>query len=185
MIKTAKITILDTGYLTSAREGTPKSGNNLADLENYICNQGNPITLAVPKMSLDGNTNISAEPNPSSNKPAATSVHSFENNTYDVSFIINVQDSSDRLLLKEINALSRTLGVKLLYSSDTDTNIKTLPELLGRTDTRFNTSPINGVTLSVPVFVCRVKDIHIDNIPSSRKYAITGKLTLIEEKVII
>ena len=86
--------------------------------------------------------------------------------------------------MKEINALRKTQGVKLLYSSDTTTTIKMLPELLGRTDTLFNSEPINDINLSgIPVFICRVIGIHLDNIPS-RKFAVTGKLTIKEEKTI-
>ena len=183
MIKRAKITIIDSGFLTSAREGTnPKAGNNKDDLEEYICNAGNPITLVCGNFSLRGGTNLSDEPNPSSNKAAETSFNTFDNDFYEVPFMIDVTSETERNLLKEINLLRYTLGVKLLYSSDTSTTIKMLPEILGRINTAFNTSEINGVNLSgIPLFICSVIGIQIDNIPSSRKFAVTGKLTIKEE----
>jgi len=96
--------------------------------------------------------------------------------------MIDVTNADERALLKEINLLRYTLGVKLLYSSDTSTNIKMLPEILGRTNTAFNTSPINGVNLAgIPLYICRVIGIQIDNVSGSRKYAVTGKLTIKEE----
>ena len=175
--------MIDTGFLTSSREGTnPKSGNNKDDLEEYICNAGNPITLICGNFSLRGGTNLSDEPNPSSNAPAETSFNTFDNDVYEVPFLIDVTDSAERALLKEINLLRYTLGVKLLYSSDTSTTIKMLPEILGKTNTAFNTSRINGVDLAgIPLFICRVIGIQIDNTSASRRYAVTGKLTIKEE----
>ena len=59
-----------------------------------------------------------------------------------------------------------------------------LPEILGRIDTKFNTSPINGINLAgIPCYVCRVIGIQLDNVPSTRNYAVEGKLTIKEEKV--
>ena len=170
--------------MTSARQGTAKSGTNINELEGYICNGGNAITLNCGNFSLRGGTNLSDEPNPSSNKAAETSFNTFDNDVYEVPFMIDVTSSTERTLLKEINVLRKTLGVKLLYSSDTSTNIKMLPEILGRTDTAFNTSPINGVNLAgIPLYICRVIGIQIDNSSGSRKYTITGKLTIKEDKV--
>ena len=183
MIKRAKITIIDSGFLTSLREGTnPKEGTNKDVLGEYICNAGNPITLVCGNFSLRGGTNLSDEANPSSNKATGTSFNTFDNDVYEVPFMIDVTSETERNLLKEINLLRYTLGVKLLYSSDTSTNIKMLPEILGKTNTAFNTSSINGVNLSgIPLFICRVIGIQIDNTSGSRKYAVIGKLTIKEE----
>ena len=183
MIKRAKITIIDSGFLTSLREGTnPKEGTNKDVLGEYICNAGNAITLTCDNLSLRGGTNLSDEPNPSSNAPTETSFNTFDNDIYEVPFMIDVTNSAERDLLKEINVLRKTLGVKLLYSSDILTNIKMLPEILGRTDTKFNTSEINGVNLAgIPLFICRVIGIQIDNSSGSRKFAVKGKLTIKEE----
>ena len=184
MIKRAKITLMDSGFLTSARQGTAKFGTNKNNLGEYICNGGNAITLVCGNFSLRGGTNLSDEPNPSSNAPTETHFNTFDNDVYEVPFLIDVTSSSERALLKEINVLRKTLGVKLLYSSDTSTTIKMLPEILGRINTAFNTSTINGVNLAgIPLFICRVIGIQIDNASGSRKYAVAGKLTIKEEKV--
>ena len=152
----------------------------------YVCNSGNPITLKCPDFNLRGGTNLSDEPNPSSNAPTETHYNTFDNDIYEVPFITDVTSETERNLLKEINVLRKTIGVKLLYSSDTATNLKTLPEILGRIDTKFNTSPINGTNLAgIPLFICRVIGIQINNIATSRRFMITGKLTIKEEKVVV
>ncbi len=174
-----KITIKDTGFLTSDKEGTAKSGSDINDLGSYIVNSGVAITINCPKISLKGGTNLSDDPNPSSNDASKTSFNTFDNEVYEVPFIISAKDTSESNLVKEIRALYKTLGVKLLYSSDTATNLKMLPELIGRTDTRFNT----GGLLTIPLIVCRAVGVQIDSRPS-KKYAIRGKITFKEEKVI-
>lgn len=178
----ATLTIVDTGYLTSDRDGTAKSGTNIANLGAYICNGGQAITINCPGISLKGGTNMSAEPNPSSNDATKTSFNTFDNEVYEIPFYIDVTNSSERLLLKEIWALNKTVGVKLIYSSDTSTNIKMLPEIIGRTDTRFHGYEVAS---GLPAFVCRCVGIQINNTSSSRKYAITGSLTFKEEKVVV
>ena len=180
-----KITIVDTGFLTADRDGTAKAGDDIDDPNNYICNSGTAIVLNCPKFSLDGGTNISADPNPSSGAATKTVFNTFKNETYTVPFIIDSTSGSETSLLKQINALHKTPGVKLLYSSDTSSTIKMLPEILGRDDTKFNSSTINGIDLtSIKVLICRVIGIHIDNLPKSINYNITGHLTIIEEKTI-
>ena len=143
------------------------------------------MTLNCSKVSLDSGTNLSAEPNPSSNSATKGVFNTFENDTFTVPFLIDVTNSSERDILKNIAVLHKTQGVKLLYSSDTATTIKMLPEIIGRTDTKFQTSSIGGVDLSaIPIIVCRAIGVHIDNIASSRKYTITGTITFKEEKVV-
>lgn len=175
-----KLTIIDTGWNTSARQGTKRTGNDKTNLGEYICNAGNAITLNSPGIKLQGGTNASAEPNPSSNESTETSHNTFKNETYTVPFKINVKESTERNLLKEIHLLNKTNGVKLLYPSDTTTNLKMATEILGRTDTKFHG---NEVDEGIPVLACKATGIKIDDVPSSIKYAITGTITLIEEKV--
>ena len=176
----AKITIIDTGYPTSNRQGTPKSGTSKASLGTYLCNAGDAITFNCPQMSIVGGTNASAEPNPTTNDSTETSHNSVKNKQYIVPFLIDATSSTDRDLLKEIYLLGDTIGVKLLYSSDTSTDLKMLPEILGRTDTKFHGKEI---TAGIPVFVCKIVGISVNNKPNSKNYAIMGKLTIIEEKV--
>ncbi len=178
------INILDTGFLTSKRDGDPKKGGAITSLGDYICNTGSAIKINCAKLSLIGGTNLSADSDPSSNDAAKTAFTTFANDTYTLIFWIDVGDSTERGLVAEINALRKTKGVKLLYASDTASNKKMLPELIGRTDTKFNETSINDVELAgIPLIVCRVSGTQIDNVPS-RKYAITGKITFIEEKVV-
>ena len=122
-----KITIQDTGFLTSDREGEPKKGSDITQLGDYIVNSGKAITLECLSFHIESGTNLSAEPNPSSNDTARTAFNTFNNDVYTVQFRLSVRSASDRGLLKEINALRKTLGVKLLYSSDTATELKMTP----------------------------------------------------------
>ena len=150
-----------------------------------------PITLNCPRIGLRGGTNISDEPNPDSDDAAKIHYNSFENDVYELSFIIDVTSVADRALLKEINVLNRTNGIKLIYASDTSDTLKTLLELIGRTDTKFNISNpanVSGSTLNlndIPVVIGRFIGKGIDNIATSRKFMITGSLTFREEKVVV
>ena len=181
MIIMTQITILDTGYNTSDRQGTAKTGSDINSPGSYIANGGAAITLNCESLKMVGGTNLTAEPNPSSNNPAETSFNTFNNDTYTVPFKLDARSATDRALLKEINVLRKTVGVKLLYSSDTASSLKITPEIIGRTDTKFHG---NEITTGIPTIVCRVSGISIDFTSKSNKYALSGKLTIIEEKVV-
>jgi len=88
VIKITKIVIQDTGFLTSDREGEPKKGSDITELGDYIVNSGKAITLECPDFHLEGGTNLSAEPNPSSNDTARTAFNTFNNDVYTVQFHI-------------------------------------------------------------------------------------------------
>lgn len=182
MIKTGKIKIIDTGFNTSDRDGTANSGTNNANLATYKCNAGNAITLNCNPIRRRSGTNLSDEPNPNSNDIARVHFTTFSNAIYEIDFIINTRDETERKLLKEIVLLERTNGIKLLYNSDTSNVTKTLPEIIGRTDTKFHGS---GKELTTePAIVGRVIGTQLNNFASSIKFSITGTLTFEEEKVI-
>lgn len=176
-----KITIKDTGYATSDRQGTPVFGSSITTLSTYLVNSGEDITLNVSDMNLQSGTNLSAEPNPASSDAAKISFNTFDNDMYTINFWINARSLTERALLKEIHVLGKTKGIKLLFSSDTSTESKMIPELLGRTDTKFHG---NEIAAGIPVIVCKIKGIVFDNKPKSRKYSLTGKLTIQEEQVV-
>src|SRR3990167_3608017 len=184
-----KLVIIDTGYLTSDRDdsGNPNTGTNIADLSSYRANNGTAITLDCESLSLDGGTQLSTEPNPSSADSTKSHFNTFDNEVYTLKFRIDATDSDARNLLKQIAVLRKTTGVKILFPSDSASTIKMLPEILGRTDTRFNTGGnIGGISLAgIPLYVCRIKGIHIDNIASARNYSVTGTLTIEEEQVVV
>ena len=185
MIKRGKITILDTGFNTSDRDGTANSGTNKASLATYRCKDpnGNAITLNCNPIRRRSGTNLSDEPNPSSNDIARVHFTTFSNAIYEIDFIINARDETERNLLKEIVLLERTNGVKLLYNSDTSDVTKTLPEIIGRTDTKFHGSG-KELTNSEPAIVGRVIGTQLNNFATSIKFSITGTITFEEEKVI-
>lgn len=188
----AKIIITDTGWLTSDRTGTQNSGTSIVSLSNYRCKgrtsesdatiiTGGMIILNCNEINLVGGTQMADEPNPSSGDSTAVHFNTFENELYEIPFLIDVTDTTEKALLKEIRALHKTSGVKLIYASDVATTIKTLPELLGRTDTRFHG---HEVISGLPAFVCRAKGIRIRNKSDSRKYSVSGTITFEEEKVV-
>ena len=181
----AIISLIDTGYNTADRDGNQRIGTDITSLSTYKANLGSAIELKCPSIRKRSGINISDEPNPSSNEAARTHFNSFNNAVYEIDFIINIQNQSDRDLLKQINILERTSGVKLLYASTTSDVLKTIPELIGRTDTKFNSSSINGINLSeIPILIGRVIGTSINQISTSRKFAISGTLTFVEERVV-
>ena len=86
-------------------------------------------------------------------------------------------------MVKVLRVLSKTIGVKLLYSSDTATELKMLPELIGRIDTRFHGTD-KEIAAEIPAIVCKAIGFQIINKPKL-KYAIGGKITFKEEKVVV
>ena len=179
-----KITIKDTGFNTSDRDGTANRETNKAVLSTYRCNNGLAITLNCNPIRRRSGTNLSDEPNPNSNDIARIHFTTFSNAIFEIDFIIDVTSETERNLLKEIVLLERTNGVKLLYNSNTSDVIKTLPEIIGRTDTKFHGSG-KELTNVEPAIVGRVIGTQLNNFATSRKYAITGTLTFEEEKVIV
>lgn len=178
----AILRIIDTGFLTSARDGNANDGDDIDSLADYIANAGNAITLNCPKISMQGGAQLAIEPNPSSSEAAQSHFNTFDNEVYEVPFLIDCTSTTDRALLQQIRVLHKTTGVKLLYSSDIATTRKMLPEIIGRTDTRFHG---HEITAGIPCIVCRVKGIKIDNIAAQAlNYNIIGVLTIEEEQVI-
>lgn len=179
----ARISIIDTGFNTADRNGTARSGTAITNFSTYKAGNSTgqtSLTLNCPSLRLRGGTNLADEPNPSSDAPARVHSTTFNNRVFDIDFIIDIQNSTDRNVLKELVVLDRTKGIKLLYASDTSDILKTLPEIIGRTDTNFNG---NEVGSSIPVIVGRVVGIDVRQISTSRKFAISGTITFEEEKV--
>lgn len=176
------INIIDTGYLTSAREGTPNSGTNKDSLATYRCNGGSAITLTCGPIRRRSGLNVSDDPNPNSNDLANLHFVSFNNAIYEIDHFVDCTNETERALLKEILLLERTSGIKLLYDSDTAAVTKTLPEIIGKTNTKFNGNEVGG---GIPVLVGRVIGTSVNNLPTSRKYAINVTITFEEEKVVI
>lgn len=175
------IVILDTGYNTSDRDGTPNTGTLQSDLSTYRVNGGSAINIRCKGIRLVGGANLVDDPNPSS--ADATKVHFtiFNNDVYDMDFIIDVTDSTQRNILFHLSLIYKTTGVKLFYADTTSDTLKTIPEIVGRTDTKFHG---NEVTAGIPVIVGKVRGVTFNQDPSSRRFQVTGKITFEEEKVI-
>ena len=151
-------------------------------MSTYRCNAGNAIILNCNPIRRRSGTNLSDEPNPSSNDIARVHFTTFSNAIYEIDFIINARDETERTLLKEIVLLERTTGIKLLYNSNTSDVTKTLPEIIGRTDSKFNGNEVTG---GIPVIIGRVIGTQLNNFATSIKFSITGTITFEEEKVIV
>ena len=177
----AKLTIIDTGFNTEDRDGTPNSGDTITNLETYRAKNGTAITLHNTVLRMRSGANISDEPNPNSNEPARIHFTSFSNRIFELDFIINVRDSDHRSDLKEICVLDKTSGIKILFPSGTDDNIKTLIEIIGRNDTKFNTSDFAG---SNPLIVGRVIGVSVNQVSTSRKFQIIGTITFEEGRAV-
>lgn len=175
------IVIKDTGWLTSERQGTQKTGSDITNLSTYRVNGGNAITLKISDIRMKGGANVADEPNPTSNEPANVHYVIFSNDLYEIDYKLNVTDNSQAALVKELNVLYKTKGIKLLYADTTTDTIKTQIELVGRTDTKFHK---NEVDEGIPVIVGRVRGLSINQISTSKTYQISGKITFEEGKVI-
>ena len=171
------LTIIDSGYNTSARDGTANSGSDINNTSTY---KASTVTLKSKGIRLKSGALIADEPNPSSNEPAAVHYVIFSNRLYDIDYTIDIQNESDRNILKDIAVLERTSGIKILYMSTASDTLKTIVEILGRTDTKFHG---NEISTNIPAIIGRVKGISINQVSKSRKYAISGKITFEEEKV--
>ena len=184
------ISILDTGFNDANRDGTAQSGSNINNLSTYIANSGTAVTIKCSGINMKSGANIADEPNPNSNEPARIHHTSFSNRVFDVKYKVNVTDSSQTSALKELAVFERTSGIKLLFADTTSDTLKTIFEILGRTDTKFHgtadevSNRSKEVTDGIPVIVGRVRGFTIDQKPESRKIQITGKITFEEELVV-
>ena len=181
------IQILDTGFNTSDRDGDANTGSDITNLTTYLTNAGAEISLNVKSIGLKSGTNLADEPNPSSDDAARVHFTSFNNRIFEIAFVIDITDTTQRGLFKEIAVLDRTSGVKLFFASTTSDTMKTIPEIFGRTDTRFHTpssTDVREVDIGIPVIVGKVRGVNITQIASSKKLQITGRLTFEEELVI-
>ena len=176
----AKIVIRDTGYLTTNKSGTPRSGTDINNLGTYLCNSGTGITLTSSTDHFQGGTNLSAEPNPGSNAPTRMVMNTFENDIYRIPFIINSRLAAEYNLIKELAVFYKTDTIKLIYPSASADIKNFIVELIGRTNTKFNTSDLGLV--GIPVLVCKCIGLEMDARPT--KYAFKGTLTFKEEPVV-
>ena len=178
----SKLKILDTGYNTSDRQSnppnTPLSGTNIEDMSTYIAYAGVEIPLNLRNVRMRSGMNVSDEPNPSSNQVSQVHFTTFTNRIFEIDFIIDVTNADQREQLKNIVVLERTKGLKLIYDTDTTLTIKQLTEIIGRTNTNFNT----GSLASIPVIMGRVIGTSINSISGSRKFQVSGTLTFEESK---
>lgn len=176
------ISIIDSGYNTTNKDGTPNSGVDITSLGSYIAYGGQPITFNCQSIRGRSGLNVSDEPNPSSNDSSNIHYTSFNNRIFEIDYLINVTNVLERGLFKEMSVLDKTNGIKILYASTTNDNIKSTIEIIGRTNTKFNT--IIGTTnlSSLPILLGKVVGFSFDQAGGSRKYQIKGTLTFEEEK---
>jgi len=175
--------IKDTGFFTADRQGNQLTNlTNIYSLEKYVANGGNAITLKTGTLTRKSGLNVSDDPNPSSNDVARVHFVSFANAIYEIDHYVDVSNATEGALLKEILVLDRTKGLKLLYNSDNLGNIKSLPEIIGRVNTNFNTSNSDGCADN-PVIIGKVIGTSLRTLPTSRKFQIVVTITFEEDKV--
>lgn len=119
------IAIIDTGFLTTtATTGTQATR----------ANSGNAINLKSVELSFQGSGNIDDSPIINSNTNAVLNFGSITNELFKVRGLMKRTNTTDMDLLKEINLLKATYGIKLIYYTDISDGFRDLTDSLGSTD---------------------------------------------------
>lgn len=172
----ASLKLLDSGYYTSARTGTPASTK---------VNSGTAVDLTnTASVRLRSGSNLEQDPQPGSSAPVNTNFVSFENGRFDIDLQLRKDNATDQTILKHLAGvkgsatypgMAKTDGLKLLYISGVSDTKKTLVELLGQTGTNFHG---NEITAGLPCFIGRVENISVTDVPTTNLFSV--KLTFIE-----
>ena len=125
MIKIANLIIIDTGYLSI----TTSSGTQAT-----MANSGNTINLKTSSISYTGDRNVDDSPIINSNSESSLNTGSINNAKIIVQGVMKRDNTSDMDLLKEMNLLRKTFGIKLLYSSSTTDGYREITDSIGSTD---------------------------------------------------
>jgi len=177
-----EITLLDTGYLTRDREGTPEADADRAGYDGSSTVTGFVLKGASIKESLDANLDTNSIPG--STSFAELNKVSFENPKYVIKCILAKDDGTtgfEYSQLYQLRRLIKTDGVKILYPSSVTDTYKTIIELNGAYNGANGEFQGSGkeVSAGTPYIVGRVKDIGISD-DSNKKY-FEIQITFIEE----
>ena len=171
----ANIKILDTGYLSADRTGTPLAVTLRAGYDGS--GTVSPFTLKVESLNKEGNSLIDNSPIPNSGDQTKTIFIGFENNGYALNCIVSKDQSNTGYqydYLYQLSKLEKTSGMKLLYVDSTTDGTKTIVE-------RFGNKNVSGVfqgsgkelSASTPYLIGRVKKVRIGDDAKGDKYRIS------------
>ncbi len=150
MIKIGILTIIDTGYLTiTASTGTQAT----------MANSGNAIGLKSAEMTFGGPANVDDSPviNAASTGASTANLNfgSITPATMTILGVMNRTNISDMDLLKEMDNLRKTVGIKLIYYSSFIDGYRELTNSIGSTDSTHLSGNIPHLHVRVTNFTAR------------------------------
>ena len=150
MIKIANIAIIDTGYLTI----TTSSGNQAT-----MANSGSAIDLKSVEIVYGGGGNIDDSPVVNAATTGASNANinfgSISNAKITILGVMRRNDTTDMDLLKEMDKLRRTIGIKLLYYTSITDGYRDLTDSIGSTDSTHLSGTTPHLHIRVTNFLAR------------------------------
>lgn len=156
--------IKDTGYANTSAAGTQET----------ITNSGTAVTFNGAKLTYSRNVSLDNAPNPSRYEDSEINYITQLNPTLTLSGVVPQNASAYETLIKNIDDLCITKGLKLLYYTDSADGYKNIPAALGAT--AYGSLQVNGV---IKCLLVRVKNWSISEEPTKNlaRYNITIEIT--------
>lgn len=111
----AELNIVDSGYLTPAREGTQLSSSLRA-------NSGTTIALKGVTFGISSGGNYDDSPTLNNFQISRVNFASVENDKFTISGIIREDDATDQAYVYQLSRLPKTIGMKILYYDSTSSD---------------------------------------------------------------
>ena len=152
------ISIIDTGYIKS-----DKSGTQLDTTDNtLVVNNGTAITLKTASLKYSGGVSLDNNPQPGTYQNTELNFVSFDNEMIVIRGIVRRDVNSDMDILKYLNQMRKTKGIKLIYYTDKDDGYRDLTDSLGTTGVFNSSSPNAGeIGSDIPYIPVRIKGFDV------------------------
>ena len=123
------------GVIAIVDTGIPNIyGSGSAVVSTEMANAGAEMQLKTAEMSWNRGVGISNNPNPANYADAELQFSSFDNPKITIKGVLDRTITADMTLLKQLDRLCTTKGVKLLYYTSTSDGYRDLTDSLGTTD---------------------------------------------------
>lgn len=154
-----QITILDTGFLNISGTGTQAS---------VIANSGSVITLKTGKLSFQRKSNTDSTEIINTTTGPVVGFGTVTAGLWVVNGVLDSNVAADMDLIKPLNDLLSTFGVKLLYYSDTTDGFRDLTESLGDPNKNDAHKSANFGGTTTPHLHVKVNNFQIPQMSSSK-----------------
>jgi len=190
-----KIRILDTGYLNSQTALGSQTQAALADRAGYTGSTVTSFELKVQNLALSGNVNTENRTPINTRQETDTSLVGVDNRVLNVNCMFDKDTDAGIYEYNEIHEflrMSRTEGLKLIYTDSTDNTNKTIIEALGSENIGAvpfsTTTAVEGqreedgqVLNTLPYLVGRVKNISVSDNETSNWFSVSFVFELSEQ----